>query len=137
MKCNECPAKKGLEDIRRCIRAQEECRDAGCHEPDANVVAWIGVEVDRALSSLPADEGQDDERRAPVQGERQLLPSFPFRSSLPAGTVEWSEHVKAWETYAQHFGRNQDAERMAQRGGFGYVELCAFLGRPPETWRPR
>ena len=59
MKCNECPAKKGLEDIRRCIRAQEECRDAGCHEPDANVVAWIGVEVDCALSSDAAADAPD------------------------------------------------------------------------------
>ena len=27
-------------------------------------------------------------------------------------------------------------ERMAERGGYGYGELCEYLGRKPETWEP-
>jgi len=69
-------------------------------------------------------------RRVPVQADRNLLPGVHF----PPGTVSWDEHVEAWNGYAKHFGRDQDAERIAARGGFSFVELCAFLGRPPATW---
>lgn len=68
------------------------------------------------------------ERRVPVQGERHL--------GIPAGTIDWSEHLQAWDQYHKTFW-SQDAETIAARGGFGYSELRLFLGRDPETWKPR
>lgn len=62
------------------------------------------------------------------------------RSGIPgsvAGTVTWEEHAEAWEDYAARYGGEQDAERVAQRGGFSYSELTRHLGRAPATWRPR
>lgn len=50
-----------------------------------------------------------------------------------AGTVSWEEHVEAWTDYAKRY-RGQTAERLAQRGGFGYAEISEHLGRPPTTW---
>jgi len=49
--------------------------------------------------------------------------------------VEWAEHVEAWEAYAKRYGRDQSAERIAERTGFGYRELTTFLGHEPRTWR--
>lgn len=63
-----------------------------------------------------------EERRAPVNGQ-------------PGGTVTWAEHVEAWESYTQsHPG--QSAQRIAERGGFGLVELVTQLGGMPRTWQP-
>jgi hypothetical protein len=62
------------------------------------------------------------ERRAPVNGP-------------PGGTIAWSEHVEAWEAYHRQY-RDQDAERIAARGGFGLVELVWQLGHMPVTWAP-
>jgi hypothetical protein len=67
--------------------------------------------------------------RAPVQGTRRL--------NKPPGTISWEEHVKAWEAYNAKYGNHQDAERIAQRGGFDYAELLEFLGEEPKTWRSR
>ena len=53
----------------------------------------------------------------------------------PRGTIAWAEHVEAWEQYAKRY-RGQSAERIAERGGFGYHELVTFLGRDPETFVP-
>lgn len=61
-------------------------------------------------------------RRAPVNGS-------------PYGTVEWAEHVEAWEAYRRHHP-GQSAERIAERGGFGLLELTQQLGRLPSTWQP-
>jgi len=58
------------------------------------------------------------------RGERQL----------PDGTVSWAEHVEIWEAYAKRYGREQTAERMAERGGFGYFEAADLLGHEPRTW---
>lgn len=71
-----------------------------------------------------------EERRASVQGAHGYLP-------FPEGTIAWWEHEEAWLAYAKRFGfTEQSAERMHERGGFGIMELCSFLGRPPSTWRP-
>lgn len=67
------------------------------------------------------------------------------------GTVPWATHLAAWQNYDEgHFG--QDAERIDERGGFGYRELqCALAGHylrllrsgcdedhpVPFGWRPR
>ena len=54
-----------------------------------------------------------------------------MRQSPPAGTVPWATHAKAWEEYHRHFP-GQSAERIADRGGFGYVEIqCLLLGHCP------
>ena len=80
-------------------------------------------------------------RRAPVQQDRcgDLRDGHAHKppGAMPAGTVSWDEHAEAWESYARRYGRQQSAERMAERGGFSYGELVMFLGRKPTTWEPR
>ncbi len=66
-------------------------------------------------------------RRAPVQAERDR----------PAGSILWWEHQDAWVEYARRYGGGQSAERIAERGGFGFLELAELLGREPETWERR
>ena len=72
-------------------------------------------------------------KRAAVQGEGKTRKGQ--RGEGP-GTIAWSEHELAWSAYAQRYGRDQSAERIHERGGFGYWELTQFLGREPETWVP-
>lgn len=67
-------------------------------------------------------------RRAPVQGDF----GEPRHAS---GTVAWVEHVEAYTEYAARFGTSQSAERLAQRGGFGYREITGLLGHEPTTWK--
>lgn len=78
---------------------------------------------------------------APVQGEGMWwpLPKGDPRAegARPPGLIEWEEHERAWEAYAKKYGTQQSAERIAERGGFGYNELKYLLGHAPETWRPR
>jgi hypothetical protein len=73
------------------------------------------------------------ESRAPVQGCSRIPRGQPGHE---AGTVAWSEHHEAWGGYARRYGNYQSAERIAERGGFGYAELTDLLGREPSTWRP-
>jgi hypothetical protein len=75
------------------------------------------------------------ERRALVQAEK--TPLTGVRRFVQAGTVSWEEHLAAWTQYALRFGSSQSAERIAERGGFGYFELSALLGHEPKTWQPR
>lgn len=70
--------------------------------------------------------------RAPVQGNDRIPRGAPGREP---GTVEWAEHVEAWEDYARRYGLSQSAERIAERQGFCYRELTTFLGHEPRTWR--
>lgn len=78
------------------------------------------------------------ERRTRVQGEGcwYLPADHPSRkpTDKPPGTITWDEHVKAWEKYAEIYGKDQSAEQMVERGGFGYHELTSFLGHEPKTW---
>lgn len=64
------------------------------------------------------------DRRFPIQAE-DVGRHHPRR---PAGTVPWSVGVAAWERYAARYGRDQSAERIAERGGFGHGEMHTFLG---------
>jgi hypothetical protein len=84
-------------------------------------------------------------RRAPVQKEScGSYTRGPYACKLhPAddprhhrGTIAWAEHVEAWDDYAKRYGKDQTAERLAERGGFSYSELVDHLGRPPTTWMP-
>ena len=77
-----------------------------------------------------------DERRAPVQRDYPWVPVPSTQRRHRPGTIAWSEHVEAWIAYAARYGRGQSAERIAERGGFGYAELTEFLGREPTTWTP-
>jgi hypothetical protein len=72
------------------------------------------------------------ERRAPVQGERDRERGIKWRK--PPGTVAWSEHLEAYADYAKRYGTSQSAERLAERGGFGWDELVGHLGHEPKTW---
>jgi hypothetical protein len=65
------------------------------------------------------------ERRAPVQSSKQ--------HNRPIGTIAWSEHEQVWKAYAARYGRQQSAERIAERGGFGYGEIVMLTGDVPRT----
>lgn len=65
------------------------------------------------------------EKRAPVQRDSYM--------KLP-GTISWEEHLEAWHVYHQRW-KGQDAQRIADRGGFGYREIFELIGHYPETWR--
>ena len=73
-------------------------------------------------------------RRAPVQGT-----SYANKGNVRKGpgTIAWSEHLLAWSDYALRYGTGQSAERMAERGGFDWLDLCDHLGHEPTTWEPR
>lgn len=68
--------------------------------------------------------------RVPVQGETTNDP----RGYRPRGSVEWWEHVEAWNEYHRHHSE-QSALRIAERGGFGYWEMFSLLQREPVSWR--
>lgn len=72
-------------------------------------------------------------RRAPVQADHHADRS---RRRGP-GSVTWAEHLEAYATYSGRFGSAQSAERLAERGGFGYREITNLLGHEPTTWTPR
>lgn len=80
-------------------------------------------------------------RRAPVQAnahERNGRVRRPVGApGSCAGTITWEEHERAFIGYAAQYGHGQSAERLAERGGFGWWELVDFLGHEPTTWRPR
>jgi hypothetical protein len=97
------------------------------------------AEVIAALSSTTTEQPKGEHcptcicgRRAPVQGERGQN-YRPPRASKPAGTITWAEHLEAWGGYNARYP-GQSAERMAERGGFSWYELCDFLGHEPKTW---
>lgn len=69
--------------------------------------------------------------RAPVQRDQRGV------GTRGPGTVSWGEHCEAWSAYAAKYGREQSAERIAERGGFGFYELADLLGHEPKTWEPR
>lgn len=71
--------------------------------------------------------------RAPVQGNPRLPKGELGREP---GTIRWEEHLAAYSDYAMRYGSSQTAERLAERGGFGYQELVDHLGHEPMTWRP-
>jgi hypothetical protein len=52
----------------------------------------------------------------------------------PYGTIAREEHDEVWRWYAGKYGTGQDADRIAERGGFGLSEIVSFLGKMPTTW---
>jgi len=81
----------------------------------------------------PTPVSTSEKRLAPVQGDHHIAKGQPGREP---GTITWAEHLDAYAPYAKRYGRDQSAERIAERGGFGYRELTDQLGHPPKTWRP-
>ena len=78
------------------------------------------------IPSAPPEAAPVPERRAPVQKDQRWPRGAP--GSVP-GTIPWDVHLRAWEGYAAAGHGDQSAERVAQRGGFGYREVqCALLG---------
>lgn len=73
-----------------------------------------------------------DERRAPIQGDYWLPRGAIGREP---GTISWAEHLQAYEVYAAKYGRDQSAERIAARAGFGYGEFKTLVGHAPRTWQ--
>jgi hypothetical protein len=43
------------------------------------------------------------------------------------GEIPWVMHVHAWQVYAALGHGGQSAKRIAERGGFGYLELALML----------
>ncbi len=62
--------------------------------------------------------------RAPVQADRWHR----------AGTVGWCEHSAAWTAYNAKYRGDQSAERIAERGGFSFLEIESLLGHEPLTF---
>lgn len=54
--------------------------------------------------------------------ERSKAPVQGYSAGIP-----WSLHLRAWDAYAKLYGRQQSAERLAERGGFGTTELDEFV----------
>jgi hypothetical protein len=74
--------------------------------------------------------------RVNVQGEHRSPTGEVLQPSLPAGTITWAEHLEAWYAYDRKWRCGQTAERLAERGGFSFNELCELLGHAPTTWQP-
>ena len=84
---------------------------------------------------------RDMKKCAPVQSDMHSSDGRP-------GTVSWEVHEKAWLAYKAAGCGSQSAERIAERGGFGYHELqCLLAGHctlrcyvehdPVPTWEPK
>lgn len=110
--------------------------------PDVQTVWFQGADLGMSEVDPLADV------RVPVQASEWTLGSNTYSGeghpgsvrraktepgAVP-GTVAWAEHELAWEEYARRYGRSQTAERLAQRGGFSWLELVVLLGREPTTW---
>jgi hypothetical protein len=130
IRCAECKAKNKLPKYSTpfpgccdaCGWAMREWKDgADCERKDA------------LLASVVAVHEEKKERRAPVQGDRSIPKGSDGRES---GTIAWSEHEEVWRAYADRGHGGQSAERIAERGGFGYREIVDLIGHVPKTWQP-
>jgi hypothetical protein len=97
--------------------------------------------IDKSEVTVVTCDTEPAPRRAPVQADsgwhlRHVRKEFADRH--PSGTVLWTEHEEAWRGYAKKFpsSASQTAERVAERGGFGYEEMTGYLGHAPTTWEP-
>ena len=87
----------------------------------AGLAPATGHQCNGLLAAVHA--GRDDHRRT--------------GPGVAAGTISWEEHLRAYSAYRAKYGNDQSAERIAERGGFGYDELIRYLGHEPKTWSPR
>lgn len=110
-------------------RADDQGQIGGRVDAGIRALADAGLLAHQAPAIEDEAAGVVTERRVPVQGG-DLIEGRRW----PRGTVAWTEHVEAWEAYHRRYPE-QDAERIAQRGGFSYHELIEFLGHAPTTWQ--
>ena len=71
-------------------------------------------------------------KMAHVLSDRTILKNRPGHDY---GLITWEEYLEAYAEYAKRYGNEQSAERLEERGGFGYKELIQLLGHEPKTWR--
>jgi len=72
----------------------------------------------RAIVYNECAEELEAEARAAIEGEPPR--KFPIQKATP---IPWSLAERAYRTYAEHYGRQQSLERLAERGGFGWSEF--------------
>lgn len=120
------------------IAVEEKARAWAATQPKHTVGEFCSI----TLKRLP-----ESERRALVQSEGSLYGKGRY---VPAGTIPWSVHLAAWNGYAAAGHGSQSAERINERGGFGYREVqCCLAGHynrcgscgeehpPVPGWEPR
>lgn len=59
----------------------------------------------------------DNNRPFPIQGDSEGDPC----------SIPWWLAEEAYKTYCEWYGNRQSLERIAQRGGFGRIELLMLL----------
>lgn len=85
--------------------------------------------IHTSLKDLPPGKWQQQERYVPDWEDRgDLIVIEPERQAPangnPFGTISWTEHEQAWQGYHRKYPNiDQDAEKIAERGGFGWSEL--------------
>ncbi|WP_053092016.1 hypothetical protein [Stenotrophomonas maltophilia] len=85
--------------------------DSGDYHGEISEATYAALE---AALAARQPVGEKPERRAPVQGYH-------------GETIPWRVHGLAWEAYAKKYGKQQSAERIAERGGFGCEEMDMFV----------
>ena len=67
----------------------------------------------------------DDTRPFPIQGN-----SFSGRPAYEKPcTIPWWLAERAYKYYSEIYGKQRTIERIAERGGFGRLEIIRFLRR--------
>ncbi len=77
------------------------------------------------------------ERMFPIQSDIFSEKRHPM-NRIPEGSVPWKLAECAYEVYSHIYGTDQSLERLAERGGFGWVELTVFLSArryPKKSWK--
>jgi hypothetical protein len=80
--------------------------------------SWLSA---RVAAAVTAERERLMGIRVPVNGE-------------PGGSISLTEFEQAYIPYGKRF--SQSAERICERGGFGWAELTDQLGHEPTSWRP-
>ena len=71
----------------------------------------------------------DDTRPFPIQGETSYRDSEGRMIYLQKSTIPWWLAEEAYKFYSAKYDTEQSLERLAERGGFGRIELLLFLRR--------
>lgn len=57
----------------------------------------------------------------------RLKKKVPYQAANhTTGYISYEAHLRAYAIYAEIYGRSQTADRLAERGGFGEIELDTF-----------
>ena len=71
----------------------------------------------------------DDTRPFPIQGGDSYRDSEGRLLHTQKSTIPWWLAEIAYKYYSEIYGNQQTLERLAERGGFGRIELIRFLRR--------